>query len=132
MWQLLPEWTWWSSKLELKAFICKKKLVTVRDIRQYICHKCWSSKIGSVPYVLPYAKSIFTGQWSLVKRFITKKYIMFDLLKMLLAPLIWNWNKYKYFPLKITLNFIYICKCIYKKLFSWVWFHALSIKVNAF
>lgn len=44
---------------------------------------------------------------------------MFDLLKMLLAPLIWNWNKYRYFPLKITLNFIYICKCIYKKLFWW-------------
>lgn len=97
MWQLLPEWTWWSSKLELKAFICKKKLVTVRDkgsisvINVDHSHQSqpffWS-KIGSVPYVLPYAKSIFTGQWSLVKRFITKKYIMFDLLKMLLAPLI--------------------------------------------
>lgn len=97
MWQLLPEWTWWSSKLELKAFICKKKLVTVRDkgsisvINVDHSHQSqpffWS-KIDSVLYVLPYAKSIFTGQWSLVKRFITKKYIMFDLLKMLLAPLI--------------------------------------------
>lgn len=54
---------------------------------------------------------------------------MFDLLKMLLAPLIWNWNKYRYFPLEITLNFIYICKCIYKKLF-WLDFHEFDFMLS--